>query len=212
MIRLVDLAYWSCLCIYAPVTPNVFSKVLQVGDITVGVVYQNGCTAIVLPGSESLEDWLADLDALPHTVPQLDMVHWGLWQGMEAVFAAVKPLIVGDLYLTGHSKGAAQAANLAALCVINSVPVRFLAMFESPAPGGQQYADFMKRHITSYFSTRNGLDPVPDVPLAPFVTPLPQTDLHMAPAGLRKAVPTDWHLGPLIYAGVQRYVASEAAK
>lgn len=207
MMRLVDLAYWACLCIYRPVTPNVFAKVIQVGEITIGVVYRDGCTAIVLPGSESLADWLADFDALPLEYPQLGMVHKGLWDGMEAVFAAVRPLIVGDLYLTGHSKGAAQAANLAALCLLHSVPVRYLALFESPRAGGQQYADFLKRNINSYFSTCNGLDPVPAVPLTPFVAPLPTTDLNMPPAGLERAVPTNWHLGPLIYAGVQRYVS-----
>lgn len=55
-----------------------------------------------------------------------------------------------------------------------------------------------------------GLDPVPAVPLAPFVPPLPTTDLGMPPAGLKRALPTDWHLGPLIYKGVQRYIAADA--
>lgn len=208
MIRLVDLAYWSCICIYKPVTPKVFDKVIQVGPITVGVVYRDGCTALVLPGSESLADWLADLDAVPFMHPVFGLVHLGLWRGMEDVFTAVKPLIQGDLYLTGHSKGAAQVANLAAICTFNLVPVRYLALFESPRAGGQQYADYLKRNINSYFSSRNGLDPVPAVPLAPFVDPLPTTDLHVPPAGLERALPTDWHLGPLIYAGVQRYVAA----
>jgi len=47
---------------------------------------------------------------------------------------------------------------------------------------------------------------VPWVPPSPFVPPLPMTDLNMPPAGLDRALPTNWHLGPLIYAGVQRYV------
>lgn len=205
MIRLVDMAYWSCIAIYRPITPKVFDKVIQVGSITVGIVYRDGDTALVLPGSESLSDWLADFDATPFVHPVFGIVHLGLWRGMEDVFTAVKPLIVGDLYLTGHSKGAAQVANLAAICTFNLVPVRYLALFESPRAGGQQYADFLKRSINSYFSSRNGWDPVPDVPLSPFVAPLPTTDLNMAPTGRR--LPTDWHSGGLIYKGVQRYVA-----
>lgn len=205
MISLAYMAYWACICCYDPIKPNTFGKVVQVEDVTVCLIFLPGKTVVIFPGSEQfIRDWVEhDFLALPYEHPQLGTLHMGFWGGMQAVYTAVAPLLVGDVYVGGHSLGAARAALFSALCKLGGVEVKYTALFEPPRVGCKTFADLMPHCTRGSFSSINLLDPVPDLPLEPFLPPLPTTQLATRPSGLEAINPIDYHLGGLIYRAVQ---------
>lgn len=205
MISLAYMAYWACICCYDPIKPNIFGKVVQVGDITVCLVFLPGKTVVIFPGSEQfIRDWVEhDFLAIPYEHPQLGTLHMGFWDGMTEVYAAVTPLLVGEVYVGGHSLGAARAALFVALCKLGGVEVKYTALFESPKLGCKTLSDMLPHCTRGYFSSVNLLDPVPDVPFLPFMPPLPTTQLGACPTGLEIIDPIDYHLGGLIYKAVK---------
>ena len=153
--------------IYAPVRPDVFKQVICIGDWTVGIATDAaGDTVIAIEGSRTLQDFIADADAWPVNAGQLGMVHAGFYREAPAVFAALRPYLVGRIAITGHSLGAGRAPILAALCANAGIAVAQLFMFEPPRPGYQQLADVVKAHVPMIFATRNARDFVPDLPSA----------------------------------------------
>lgn len=199
------MAYWACICCYDPITPNIFGKVVQVGGVTVCLIFLPGKTVVIFPGSEQfIRDWVEhDFLVLPYEHPQLGTLHLGFWDGMEAVFKEIAPLLVGDIYVGGHSLGAARAALFIALCKLGGVAVKYTALFESPRPGCGTLSNLLPHCTRGYFSSVNLLDPVPEVPLEPFSPPLPATQLGACPTGLDIIDPIDYHSGALIYKAVR---------
>jgi hypothetical protein len=183
-----------CLDVYDPVTPGVFDRFFRIGDATFGMKIIDGSVAvIVFAGTENASDFLHDLDVLPYDHPQLGTVHAGFWEPMQAVFDTLREFMDGDVVIAGHSLGAAHAALLCGLCAINDIPVAQLFLLASPRVGDDQFTKILRDHIgRGGASFKNGIDPVPDVPLD-FNAPLPITVIHVAPSGLDEIDPIAWH-------------------
>lgn len=199
MIRPVDLCYWACIACYAPITPDIFDQVLTVEDVTICLRYEGTDTIIIFPGSEKLEDWRDDFEALPYEHPTLGTLHWGFWKFTPEVVDRIAPLIRGDLYLGGHSLGGAHAAAAAAQFGLRGVRTKYLAMFESPRVGWGTFADYLRKVVDDAVLTWNGLDPVDLVPPPPWVNNWKVTRLDGEPGGLRNLDPFAYHMGALVY-------------
>lgn len=99
---------------------------------------------VVLRGSTTPHDWTDDFTALP--IPtRVGMVHAGFHDGLEHMWADVRPHLTQPVIVTGHSLGAARASILTALMIKDGVPPRSRVVFGEPRPGLASHADIVGR-------------------------------------------------------------------
>jgi predicted lipase len=150
---------------YDPIKPNVFKQVFRIGDWIVGYgIDRDGNPVFAIAGSERPEDFAADVEFLPVDGAQLGMVHAGFYRDALSVFAALRPLMIGKISITGHSLGASRAAILAGLCAIYQIPVDSLFMFEPAKPGFAALGKIVREWVAKIIGTCNARDFVPDLP------------------------------------------------
>jgi len=143
-----------------------------------GWVVQNvstGVAAVTFRGTQSVDDWLHDLDFVLSTyqpVPSSGMVHAGFQLYYMMVRASVLSLLARvapacrRLILTGHSLGAA-LSELAAPDVLHSLNSRWLPEvqnFAGPRVGHHDFATVFDAQIDVCFRIVNMWDLVPNVP------------------------------------------------
>ena len=180
-------AYAAAIYDYAGLAPakwDYFETETLESPVCLGLKYLEGDTIITLRGSVTAEDWFANLAAWPVEHPDLGMVHPGFCDGIAAVWRRVKPRIKGRLYITGHSRGAAQAALLTAIAVLDNIRPARVVLLGCPRPGGAKLAKILDgASIASYRAvTQFEKDPICDVPFdimpaAAYVQPVPLRDL-----------------------------------
>lgn len=143
---------------------------------------------VVLRGSVTGLDWIRDLRALAIRT-RIGHVHNGFHAGMEHVWRDLRPLINQPCIVTGHSLGAARAAILTALMVVDGMPPIARVVFGEPKPGMIDLAEILK--AVPGRSYRNGgdlhHDLVCDVPLSfpplQYVHPTPVIPVCCRPHG-----------------------------
>lgn len=127
----------------------------------------DGFDIVVFRGSVTALDWINDLRALA-ILTRVGHVHEGFFEGMEHVWADLKPLLVQPAIITGHSLGAARAGVLTALMVADKVPPNARVVFGEPKPGLLDFAKIVE--TVPGRSYRNGdelhHDLVTDVPFS----------------------------------------------
>jgi triacylglycerol lipase len=136
---------------------------------------------LLFRGTSDVEDWLADLDAIPDAylpVGGFGQVHAGFQDVHELVrkgiAAKLATATVGcdQILITGHSLGAALAV-LAAPDIFRNMPPNKieprLITFAGPRVGLTDFVDAFNAAIESCFRVVNFLDVVPYVPPAPYV-------------------------------------------
>jgi len=132
-------------------------------DVVVGHIRIGDVDVLVLRGSVTAIDWMRDCEAWPGKHPQLGYVHSGFMSGMDDVFAETRAVVGTNLVITGHSLGGARARLLAALYVVNDMPIDQVTVFGSPYPGFLQVSTIIRR-VPIHTSYRNREDPVPLIP------------------------------------------------
>lgn len=219
-------AQLACDDIYDPINSHVFGKLYRVGESVCGTTRVGNVVYVVMQGTEleeqegdgalhfSLQGWAADFDCAPIYHPVLGNLHSGFYQNLPAL---VK-LLLADLpagahvIVTGHSKGAGEGALLGALLKLAGVNVVGEILFACPRPGYQRLAEWLAANVpgVSFRNAPGGLeafgDPVPLVPLSPYVAPYPLTYVDRAPTGLERVMSVQWHQGPLYIQGVNALV------
>ena len=140
-----------------------------------------GTAFVSFRGSSDVEDWLADLDAVPGAylpVSGFGQVHAGFQDVYElvrkSIAANLATATVGcdQILVTGHSLGAALAVLAAPDIVRNMPPNKIeprLITFAGPRVGLTDFAEAFNAAIESCFRVVNFLDIVPYVPPAPYV-------------------------------------------
>jgi triacylglycerol lipase len=140
-----------------------------------------GTAFVSFRGSSDVEDWLADLDAVPDAylpVSGFGQVHTGFQDvyelGRQSIAANLATATAGcdQILVTGHSLGAALAVLAAPDIVRNMPPNKIeprLITFAGPRVGLTDFADAFNAAIESCFRVVNFLDVVPYVPPAPYV-------------------------------------------
>lgn len=148
-----------------------------------GLMGRNTETAtafIAFRGTQDLEDWVHDLDAIDTDyAPIADFGH--VHAGFQAVYELVRDSISANIaatcsgctqiVITGHSLGAAVAL-LAAPDVFRTMPPRLeprVITFAGPRVGLPDFAGSFNTDIEACFRVVNFLDIVPHVPVAPYV-------------------------------------------
>jgi pimeloyl-ACP methyl ester carboxylesterase len=206
MISVLRACALAC-AIYAPVEP-VFSEVFTIDGIVVGYRLIDGCTTLTFRGSATGEDWLRDFHFVPVDAGPLGTVHSGFYAGMDKVFARLQPLLVGEIAIQGHSLGCAHAAMLAALCAVNGIKVDQLCLFAPPRAGYQRLRELVQGSVKAIHAYRNGVDPVPDFPLAlpnePWVQIADLIALDEKPGGLDDVNVFAYHGAELYLQGIRK--------
>ena len=195
-------ALWSCVAIYDQTTPGFFDSIHYVGCDTVGLIHQDSVLHIVVAGTQNAKGWLEDFSVDPMEHPVLGTVHGGFYGPAVSIFDDLRPLMTGKVSVMGHSRGAALAAAIAALCVLEGIPVEQVFMFAPPRLGMRKCADWFAAHLPQAMAWRNGLDPVPEVPPPLFVDVVPLMRIHVQPGGFDDINPFAYHSGHLYVAGV----------
>ena len=150
----------ACNLVYN--NPATFDRIIDVCGVIAGIKIKPEGTLIAFRGSDSAEDWLRDLDAIPVNHKTLGYVHAGFMDGMEEFAGAVGPIVRGPVTLTGHSLGAARAALLAAMLVLDGKPPSRVVLFGCPRPGFARLAKILS--TVTVHSYRHLSDPVTQVP------------------------------------------------
>lgn len=176
------------------------------GSDTNGVKFGILGNTITFPGSETPEDWRRDFTAIPCMPFQhLDfgLIHLGFWIGMQAVYDKTSHLLGNSPLIRGHSLGGGRSWLYAGLLIsAGRMPGR-IATIGSPKPGCEQLRSLLAP--CSKVSFRNGLDPVPLLPVwepaLPIEDPCDLTLIDVAPP-----VPIDifaWHHPAYYLQGVE---------
>lgn len=166
MLNNLDCAKLCQACYDAPDT---FDRVVFTSDVWAGIKHYEDCAVVAFRGSTTINDWLRDFRGWMIKDPQLGMVEDGFMAGLRDVLAhlidEVNQPQPKHLFITGHSLGAAEALLFGALiqalgygATINSIVV-----FGSPRPAAAQVKQILDP--ITIFSYRNGIDPVPEVPV-----------------------------------------------
>lgn len=138
----------------------------------------NGIHTFVFAGTMDLEEWGVDVLVIPVPVPdepQLGDVHLGFMLGvrravLDFILPTLSELKWPPFYLTGHSKGAAQAGLAHAyLKSMQHLPLA-TRMYEPPFFGGQKLADLMVGDDVEWTETYNihRTDIITRVPIGPY--------------------------------------------
>ena len=126
------------------------------------VVFPDG--VVGFPGTDNLECWLADLNALAIDVPGMGRLHEGFWGAFKEISAPLLALD-GVTVTLGHSEGAALALLYAAQLCLAGKPPREVYAFEPPRVSADGVlAALFKAHGVQLHLYRNGNDIVPLVP------------------------------------------------
>jgi triacylglycerol lipase len=140
-----------------------------------------GTAFVSFRGSSDVEDWLADLDAVPDAylpVSGFGQVHAGFQDVYELVRNGIAANLAAatagcdQILVTGHSLGGALAVLAAPDIVRNMPPNKIeprLITFAGPRVGLIDFADAFNAAIESCFRVVNFLDIVPYVPPAPYM-------------------------------------------
>ena len=159
-----DLATLSWSCYF---DTAVFDRVVDLNGDWAGIKHFPDYHAVAFRGSTTIEDWYRDFQGLMIQDPELGGVETGFVRGIRDVLANVGDEVDGaapQLYITGHSLGAARALLFAALVAAqgHTRSLRRVSVFGSPRPGGKRIIDLLAPvEVNSY---KNGNDPVCDVP------------------------------------------------
>ena len=213
-------AQLACLDIYDPITPGVFHQVIRVGETVCGTTLIDGTFYIVNQGTETAEGWEADFDAEPIAHPVLGQLHSGFDKNLPALMVQLLATIPlnAPVIVTGHSKGAAEGAILAARLTLACVHVTRCILFACPNAGFAPFANWLNLHVpgVSYRNAPSSLsffgDPVPLVPTSPYVPPYPHTKITEIPDGLDRLISVMWHEGKYYARAFEQQPSPNATK
>lgn len=122
-----------------------------------------GCTAVGFRGTDphSMLDLLRDMDALHTFDPVLGSVHDGFLDDVLSIaWRLVPSLPASNIYVTGHSKGGAEALIFSAMLAYLDRPPVLVTTFGSACPGALPLAAALPG-----IDYRHGTEPVPLLPL-----------------------------------------------
>jgi endonuclease G len=142
---------------------------LDVGDTQGFVAQTSDIVLVAFRGSESLGDWLGNLNLLSTQRPY-GSVHRGFFLGFELVHAKITQALsqgatgTKRIWLTGHSLGGA-LATIAAAELRETVAITGIHTCGQPRIGNSQFKEFMRAHFGDrFFRFVNDDDIVPQVP------------------------------------------------
>jgi len=144
-------------------------------DIQAGIILNNNCISIVFRGTDTITDWLYDFDFIKRHIELNDIeIHKGFYDQLMSIYDEIlnniniiilsKPYL--EIYITGHSAGAAQGTILSyLLSKIYKNKIIKLITFGSPKVGNYEwYKHFNKINNIIYYRISNEGDIVTKIP------------------------------------------------
>jgi len=165
---------------------------------TQGFVASNDeVTLIVFRGSESLQDWVTNLNMATDPGPfQRTRVHEGFQKALLSVMMDLTEAVVQhrtSLWITGHSLGAALATIFTGMYLERDRAVHCLYTFGSPRVGNENFrTEFNSRFLKQAYRVVNGHDLVPHVPPEPLFSHVGQSIIFDAEGKRREGELTFW--------------------
>src|ERR1700677_1039836 len=210
----------ACVDIYAPINQSAFEHIFQIGETVCGAVIIDGNFYIVNQGTSNIPGWVADFDIEMIHHPVLGGFHAGFNLDADALLGVLLPLIPNGMpvYISGHSKGAGEAAILSAKLKLSGVNVVRNNLFACPNAGDQYFSNWLNKNIPG-ISFRNepteeilewAGDPVPLVPVEPFVPPYVHTAINCDPDSEKRYIAVEWHNSSLYLSGVLDWLKSHS--
>ena len=112
------------------------------------------------------------------------------------------------MVVIGHSKGAGEGVQNAALLKLAGLNVMKPILFACPCAGYQEFTDWLEKNLPGGISFRNASklapalgDPVPMIPIFPYVPPYPHAMVQKFPKWFKAVFSVEWHMGDLYEAG-----------
>lgn len=210
-------AQLACIDIYDPVATDVFDKIYRINETVCGTKLIDNRLHVVMQGTESLPGWMADGDILPVVHPVLGHMHSGFWRNIPELLKelvpdidVIKQALPGlEIQVEGHSKGAGEGAQVAGALHVAGYNVVQVYLFACPSPGFHDFAAYLQANIPG-LSYRNAPiefpdfgDPVPLMPIVPYIGPYPHTGFDIAPPGFERMLDVEWHRGRYYLSGAQ---------
>lgn len=135
------------------------------GSASRAIVRQTACGLVIaFRGSDDVDSWIHDLDAVPMSVPGMGDVHAGFWNAWQAIASEVIAAIGNKpVTLVGHSLGASISLLAAASLTLAGKPPVAVWAFE---PARVSF-DLTLRNLLAKVPLhlfRHGLDLVTDLP------------------------------------------------
>jgi predicted lipase len=154
---------------YHPVIPNSdrVTPMTHENDFGIFTHLKDGRTVIAISGSDDLDDWIDNIDALFIELKKGVSVHKGFYESAMKFLDQILSFLTGDekeLYITGHSKGGAIAKLLAYLLARKGVKINCV-VYGAPRIGNRglkEAINFLPIYLTQ---VRNWQDPVWKLPL-----------------------------------------------
>ncbi|WZO98234.1 lipase family protein [Isosphaeraceae bacterium EP7] len=142
-------------------------RFIESDDTQCFVAWSDDVALVSFRGTESLGDWLGNLNALS-TTRGYGTVHRGFLGAFQVVDAQLRAVLSGlsgrPVLLTGHSLGGA-LASVAAAEWQGQFPISWIYTYGQPAVGKGDFPTFIEGHYAGkYFRFVNDDDVVPRVP------------------------------------------------
>jgi V8-like Glu-specific endopeptidase len=142
-------------------------KFVEADDTHCFVATSADAALVAFRGTESVGNWLTDLDIAGTTRPY-GVVHRGFLAAFQVVDSQLRELLAGlpqrRVLLTGHSLGGA-LATVAAAEWCGQIPISSVYTYGQPAVGRGEFPAFMnQQHAGKFFRFVNNDDIVPRVP------------------------------------------------
>lgn len=160
-------------------TSNIFTKILSISCDEIGVQYfigKKGDTLLIsFRGTDSLKDWKTDFKFWKKRIPYGNhlskiRVHSGFMDAYQdkCVRGQIHKVItcdISNIYVTGHSLGAA-LATLCALDLQYNFPDKFyeVTLFGCPRVGNKAFAKSYNKRLIKTIRIENGNDVVTKIP------------------------------------------------
>jgi Lipase (class 3) len=141
---------------------------IDADDTQCFVAWSAQAVLVSFRGTESLGDWLSNLNMIGTTRPNYGRVHRGFLSAFQVVDAQLRSILAGvhdrPILLTGHSLGGA-LATIAAAEWQGQLPIAWVYTYGQPAVGKGIFPSFMAQHYAGKFMRFvNDDDIVPRVP------------------------------------------------
>ena len=153
-----------CADIYSK--PESFDLIYDAGGVYCGVMREAGRDLFVFRGSVTLEEWIDDIECIPHLDPSLGFVHRGMFSGVLDFYNWAKNIVRPDCKSSfiGHSLGGAHARFAAGLFAYNCYATDFLMTFGSPKCAYDHLKWIIEASGMTHSSYRHRFDVVPTMP------------------------------------------------
>lgn len=198
----VDLA----AAIYDPIDTSKFDHIVKVAGITCGIKTIGKTKVFSFAGSENLIDFVRDAFVVPEYHQHLGTVAKGFLIGVDAIYESLLSYFHTAKYIaiTGHSLGCSHGIIIAGMCIDAGIKIQSLDLFAPPKTSDYYLLSIITKQIPCVRAFRNGIDPVPEIPLGSIWGQYPLIHLNESPDEPWQLDPVQWHKIWLYARGVEK--------